>query len=62
VGQILGVGPGRGLALLLVVLGGFMMTIVLAASLSPALRRLESDLPDALDDGGVGSNPIAPAE
>jgi MFS family permease len=60
VGQILGVGPGRGLALLLVVLGGFMMTIVLAAALSPALRRLESDLPDVLDD--VGSNPIAPAE
>jgi hypothetical protein len=46
VGQVIGVGPGRGVAFLLMVLGSFAILVALTASLFPALRNVERDLPD----------------
>ena len=47
VGQIIGVGRGRGVGLLFMTLGLFIMLIVILFSLSPRLRRVESEVPDA---------------
>lgn len=46
-GRWLGTGPGRGIGLLLVVLGLFLITAVVIASRDRRLRRVETDLPDA---------------
>jgi MFS transporter, DHA3 family, macrolide efflux protein len=47
VGRIIGVGPGRGVGLLFICLGLFNLLAVGLASLSPRLRQLETELPDA---------------
>ncbi|MCE9667442.1 MFS transporter [Myxococcus stipitatus] len=47
-GRILGTGPGRGIALLYVTLGVLSAINVLVAWLSPRVRNVEEDLPDAL--------------
>ncbi|MEM8933318.1 MAG: MFS transporter [Acidobacteriota bacterium] len=47
VGQMLGVGPGRGIGLLFVVVGGLTLTVTLFAALVPSVRRVERDVPDA---------------
>ncbi|HEX5718460.1 MAG TPA: MFS transporter [Thermoanaerobaculia bacterium] len=46
VGQVIGVGPGRGVAFLLIVLGSFAILVTLLATRFPALRNVERDLPD----------------
>jgi pyochelin synthetase len=48
VGRLIGVGPGRGAGLLFVVLGGLVLLIVGFAFLNPRLRRIETELPDAI--------------
>ncbi len=48
VGQVMGTGPGRGIALLLVVLGVIILVNATTAWLSPAMREVEEALPDAL--------------
>ncbi|WP_240359914.1 MFS transporter [Pyxidicoccus trucidator] len=48
VGRVLGTGPGRGIALLFVVLGALAILNVLLAWLSPRIRNVEEELPDAL--------------
>lgn len=50
VGQIIGVGKGRGIGLLFIALGLFIMLVVLLFSTNPRLRKVESELPDALGD------------
>jgi len=50
VGRLIGVGPGRGTGLLFVVLGVLVLIIVSIAFLNPRLRRLETELPDAVDE------------
>jgi MFS family permease len=47
-GRLVGVGPGRGIALLFVVLGAGMTLVSILARSYPRLRRLEDELPDAL--------------
>ncbi len=47
VGRLIGVGPGRGAGLLLVVLGIAVLVIVGLAFLNPRLRRVETEVPDA---------------
>lgn len=49
-GRVLGVGPGRGIGLLLVVLGLIMVLAVALASRYPRLRRLEEEVPDAVGE------------
>ncbi|NTW21675.1 MAG: MFS transporter [Nostocales cyanobacterium W4_Combined_metabat2_030] len=46
IGQIIGVGPGRGMSLLLILLGILTMTSTCLAYLSPRLRSVEEELPD----------------
>ena len=55
VGRVLGVGPGRGIALLFVVVGAFVIVATVLLCLSPRVRRLEDEIPDA-----VPARPAAP--
>ena len=61
VGQVIGVGPGRGVAFLLIVLGAFAILAALAAALFPALRNLERDLPDVALSAASPETPAASA-
>ncbi|HEU4326677.1 MAG TPA: MFS transporter [Roseiflexaceae bacterium] len=47
VGRVIGVGPGRGIALLFILMGLLLVALTLLAALYPRLRRVESELPDA---------------
>jgi hypothetical protein len=58
-GPLIGVGPGRGIALIFIVIGVAMMFVSALAYLHPRLRRLEEELPDALPD--VGEPELEPA-
>ncbi|GAA1043006.1 hypothetical protein GCM10009557_70340 [Virgisporangium ochraceum] len=49
-GGLLGTGPGRGVALLLVVIGVLTVLVNAAGYAYPRLRRLDSDTPDAQPD------------
>lgn len=48
-GHVLGTGPGRGLGLLFVVLGLVPLVAAVAGLLNRRVRRVEQDLPDALE-------------
>jgi MFS transporter, DHA3 family, macrolide efflux protein len=50
VGRVLGVGPGRGIALLFMLLGVFMLVVAVAGYQAPRVRRVEEELPDAIPD------------
>ncbi len=50
-GRLIGVGEGRGIGFLFVLLGALVLVVVGVASLNPRLRRLESEIPDALAEG-----------
>lgn len=50
VGRVIGVGPGRGIAFLYVMLGVLIISAAVWTSLSPRFRRIESELPDAVPD------------
>jgi MFS family permease len=47
VGRVIGVGQGRGIALLFVLVGVFVMVATALLYLSPRVRRLEDEIPDA---------------
>jgi MFS transporter, DHA3 family, macrolide efflux protein len=47
VGRVIGVGPGRGIAVLFIMAGLVTMVTAVAAYLAPPLRHLESDVLDA---------------
>jgi MFS family permease len=47
-GRVVGVGPGRGIGLLFVLVGVLLLCAVAAAWRSPAVRGVERDLPDAV--------------
>jgi len=46
VGRVIGVGPGRGIAFLFIILGGLSIMFTLMAYLYPRLRNLEEEIPD----------------
>lgn len=50
VGQVIGVGPGRGIGLLYIVIGFLVLSATVVAALDPRLRRMEEELPDAIAD------------
>jgi len=50
IGQIIGVGVGRGIGLLYIILGCIILLATLAAYLNPHLRRVEAELPDFIED------------
>ena len=47
VGRWIGVGPGRGIGLLFIMLGVMMLLVTALGALSPRLRNLETEVPDA---------------
>jgi DHA3 family macrolide efflux protein-like MFS transporter len=49
VGRLIGVGPGRGIALLFMVTGVLVALATTAGWLSPRIRRVEQELPDVLE-------------
>lgn len=51
VGQIIGVGVGRGIGLLYIALGFMILMVTLVAYLYPRLRQVEIELPDFIMDG-----------
>jgi MFS family permease len=48
VGQLIGVGPGRGTGLMFIVLGAVSVLVAGAGYLSPRVRNVEDELPDAM--------------
>lgn len=48
VGRLVGVGPGRGIAALFLVAGGLLVILAAVVATVPRLRRVESELPDAV--------------
>jgi len=48
IGRIIGVGPGRGIGLLYILLGITLLAATLAGIMYPRLRRVELELPDAI--------------
>lgn len=50
VGQFIGVGPGRGIALLFIVAGALIVLTGVLGYLHPRVRRLEDELPDVIAD------------
>jgi DHA3 family macrolide efflux protein-like MFS transporter len=50
VGRIIGVGPGRGLGLLFIVMGLSTVLVTIAGYLHPRVRLVEQELPDAIAD------------
>jgi hypothetical protein len=47
VGQVIGVGPSRGIGLMFVILGLLNMLVPLIGYLNPRVRNVEDELPDA---------------
>ena len=50
IGRIIGVGAGRGIGLLFIIMGFIIVLATLAAYLYPRLRRVEIELPDYVAD------------
>jgi len=50
IGQIIGVGPGRGIGLLFMVMGTLTLLATVVAFQYPRLRRVEDELPDVVAD------------
>ncbi|HWN40789.1 MAG TPA: MFS transporter [Thermoanaerobaculia bacterium] len=48
VGQVIGVGPGRGIALIFMVLGILILGVLAIGYRNPRLRNLEEEIPDAI--------------
>ena len=53
IGLFIGVGPGRGIGLLFIILGVLTMLTTVVAYQYPRLRRVENELPDAIADKAV---------
>ena len=61
IGRVIGVGSGRGIALLYICMGILMLLMTGIAYFFSNLRHLEDELPDAIPDGGL-PNAIPDAE
>jgi DHA3 family macrolide efflux protein-like MFS transporter len=66
VGRVIGVGPGRGIGLLFIVLGALTIVATIGGYMYPRLRRVEQELPDVIPDtppadaGSAAPGPIEP--
>ncbi len=50
VGRVLGTGPGRGIGLMFVIAGVLVALVSVGGYLDPRVRKVETELPDAIDD------------
>lgn len=55
IGQLIGVGPGRGIGLLFVLMGLLNILVTAIAYRTPRLRRVEKELPDAIPSSLIAS-------
>lgn len=53
IGQVIGVGPGRGIGLLFIIMGILTLLIVGAGYFYPRLRRLEEEVGDTIPDNSL---------
>jgi MFS transporter, DHA3 family, macrolide efflux protein len=53
IGQIIGVGPGRGMGLLFMLMGMFTILATCIAYFYPRLRLVEDELPDVIDEAAI---------
>ncbi len=60
VGQVIGVGPGRGVGLMFIILGLCNVLVAAAGYLSPRVFYVEDDLPDAVQEA-TAVEPVTPA-
>ena len=58
IGKIIGVGKGHGISLMFILLGFSLIMVIATAYQYPRLRRVEDELPDALDDP-IGCESVA---
>jgi DHA3 family macrolide efflux protein-like MFS transporter len=61
VGQVIGVGRGRGIGLMFIVMGVFTMLAAAGGYLQPRIRLVEDELPDVTTDATSSSEAPAPA-
>ena len=47
-GQFFGIGPSRGIGLLIFLMGAFIVILTLGTALNPRVRNMENELPDAV--------------
>jgi MFS family permease len=57
IGQIIGVGPGRGIGLIFIIAGIFTTLTPLGAYLYPRIRLVEDELPDVITDPSLINGP-----
>ncbi|MGD8624876.1 MAG: MFS transporter, partial [Anaerolineae bacterium] len=57
-GGLIGVGPARGMGLMLLLAGVLLLVVTAAAYAYPRLRLIEDELPDVLPDGEPASQPL----
>jgi hypothetical protein len=50
IGRLIGVGPGRGVGLIYVGVGLFVLALAFSTMITPRFHRLEDDLPDFSPD------------
>lgn len=50
VGQVIGVGAGRGMAFVFMLIGGALIMLAILSALSPSIRLLEDRIPDYVED------------
>jgi MFS transporter, DHA3 family, macrolide efflux protein len=60
-GPYIGVGPGRGIGLMLLTLGLWALTVLVLFWLNPRLRNLEHEIPDAIGEVPIGEVPPSSA-
>jgi MFS family permease len=58
-GQVIGVGPGRGIGFLLMVVGLLPLVAAIWGYLHPRIRGVEQELPDVLEDADLADEPAA---
>jgi DHA3 family macrolide efflux protein-like MFS transporter len=62
VGQFIGVGPGRGMGLMLIGMGLINMVSTLSAFMRPRIRYIQDEIPDAIDESIFEKKPLIPDE
>jgi MFS transporter, DHA3 family, macrolide efflux protein len=50
IGKWIGVGPGRGIGLMIITSGIFLLLISMVVYANPRIRKLETEIPDAIQD------------
>jgi DHA3 family macrolide efflux protein-like MFS transporter len=61
-GRVIGVGPGRGIALMMITMAAVPALVALMGFLNPRVRNVESELPDAVRKAAPEPEPEPPAQ